>query len=169
MAVVTTKSAAITNRDATPKVLNNAGATGDTLKQVTGLATIVNGDSVASKFIFFSVPSNAYVRSLKVTCPDIGTTTAMDVGLYRTTQDGGAVVDVDYWASAVSLSGGALSKSEIIGESGAAGGLLTNFEKRIWEILGLTSDPNLVYDVVGTLTGAADAGGAVVLEAQYQV
>lgn len=169
MAVVTTKSAAITNRDATPKVLNNAGATGDTLKQVTGLATIVNGDSVASKFIFFSVPSNAYVRSLKVTCPDIGTTTAMDVGLYRTTQDGGAVVDVDYWASAVSLNGGALSKSEIIGESGAAGGLLTNFEKRIWEILGLTSDPNLVYDVVGTLTGAADAGGAVVLEAQYQV
>lgn len=169
MAVVTTKSAAITNRDATPKVLNNAGATGDTLKQVTGLATIVNGDSVASKFIFFSVPSNAYVRSLKVTCPDIGTTTAGDVGLYRTTQDGGAVVDVDFWASAVSLSGGALSKSEIIGESGAAGGLLTNFEKRIWETLGLTSDPNLVYDVVLTLTGAADAGGAVVLEAQYQV
>jgi hypothetical protein len=169
MAVVTTKSAAITNRDATPKVLNNAGVAGDTLKQATGLVTAVNGDSIGSKYIFFSVPSNAYVRSLKVTCPDIGTTTAADIGLYRTVAEGGAVVDVDYWASAVSLSGGALSKSEVINEAGAAGGLITNFEKRIWETLGLTSDPGLVYDVVATLTAAADAGGAIVLEMQYQV
>lgn len=168
MAVVTTKSAAITNRDATPKVLNNAGVSGDTLKQVSGLVTIVNGDSATSKFLFCSVPSNAYVRSVKLTSPDIGTTTTMDVGLYRTTQEGGAVVDVDYWASAASLSGGAISKSEVINEAGAAGGLNTNAEKRIWEILGLTSDPGLVYDVVGTLTGAADAGGAVLLELQFQ-
>lgn len=169
MAVVTTKSAAITNRDATPKVLALGRVQGDAVQQATGLVTVANGDSATSKYIMFSVPSNALVRSLKVSCPDIGTTTAGDIGLYRTTADGGAVVDVDFWASAVSFSGGALSKSEVVNEAGAAGGDITKFEQPIWQQLGLTADPMLMYDVVITLTGAADAGGTIVLEAQYQV
>lgn len=168
MAVVTTKAQAITNRDASPRVLSNARLLGTDLQSGKGLVTAVNGDSIASKYIFFQVPSNACFSELFVSCPDIGTTLAMDVGLYRTTQDGGAVVDVDFFASAVSLSGGALNESIITNEAGTAL-TVANMEKAIWEVLGLTADPGIMYDVVGTLTAAADAGGAILLEGRWTI
>jgi hypothetical protein len=169
MAVVTTKSASITNRDATPRVLNNGRVQGAPVIKMGELVTIVNGDSATSKFIFGSIPSNALVRSVKYSAPDIGTTTAFDLGLYRTTADGGAVVDVDYFASAVALNAGPYNKVEIGQEAGAAGGDITKAMQPVWQILGLTSDPNLMYDVVATLTGAADAGGSFIVEVDYQV
>lgn len=166
MAVVTTKSAQITNRDASPKVLSNARIVRAPVQHARGVVTAVNGDSATSKYIFCSIPSNAVPISVRASCPDIGTTTAMDVGLFRTTQDGGAVVDVDFFASALSVSGGALAKSEIVNEAGAVA-TPANGEKPIWELLGLSADPCVTYDVVGTLTGAADAGGAILLEIDY--
>lgn len=165
MAVVTTKSTQITNRDASPKVLSNSRIVRANVKHARGVVTAVNGDSANSKYIFCSVPSNAVPVSVRVSCPDIGTTTAADLGLYRTTQDGGAAVDADFFASALSLSGGALTKSEALFESGVV--TVANEEKPIWELLGLSSDPNVTYDVVGTLTGAADAGGAILVEIDY--
>jgi len=169
MAVVTVKSAAITNRDATPKVLSLGRVQGDAVQQASGLATITSGDSATSKYILFSLPSNAIVRSLKYSAPDIGTTTAADFGLYRTTADGSAVVDVDFWASAVAINAGPYNKVEIVNEAGAAGGDITKMEQPIWQQLGLTADPMLMYDVVATLTGAADGTGTLFVEAQYQV
>lgn len=165
MAVVTTKAAAITNRDSTPIVFSNARGVRAPVQKASGLVTAANGDSANSKYIFCSIPSNAMVKDVLVSCPDIGTTTAMDVGIYRTTKDGGAVVDADFFASAVSLSGGALNKSSIVNE--AAVFTVANMEKPLWEALGLAADPFLDYDVVGTLTGAADAAGAIFLEVDY--
>lgn len=167
MPVVTTKSAAITNRDATPKVINNARVTGGPVLRASGIVSAVNADSIASKYIFCSVPSNAVVASVKVSCPDIGTTAAMDLGIYRTTADGGAVVDADHFASAVSLSGGALNKSEVVNEAGVY--TVDEMEQPLWQALGLSADPAVMYDVVGTLTGAADAGGAILVEVEYTI
>lgn len=167
MPVVTTKSAAITNRDATPKVINNARVTGAPIIRAAGIVAVANGDSIASKYLFCSVPSNAIVSSVKVSCPDIGTTTAMDVGVYRSTADGGAVVDADHFASGVALNAGALNKSEVVNESGVT--TVDELEKPLWEALGLSADPALVYDIVGTLTGAADAAGSILLEVEYTI
>jgi hypothetical protein len=168
MAVVTTKSAFITNRDATPKVLTNARLARGDVQHARGVVTAVNGDSIGSKYIFFQIASNALPIDLRISCPDIGTTGAGDVGLYRTVADGGAVVDVDFFASAVSVSGGALAKTSIINE---AGNIATpaNGEKAIWELLGLSADPGIMYDVVMTLTAAQDAGGAILLEGDFAV
>ena len=69
------------------------------------------------------------------------------------------MVDVDFFASALSLSGGALNGTDITFEAAAAGGLITNAEKRVWEALGLTADPFKEYDIALTLTAAADATG----------
>jgi hypothetical protein len=164
MAVVTTKSAAITNRDAIPAVLNMGGITKGAIKQALGVVAIANGDSAASKYLVSSIPSNAIVRSVKVSAPDIGTTTAADIGLYKSTADGSAVVDADFFKAAVALNAGAITKSEVVN-----GNIITvaNMEKRVWEHLGLTTDPSLVYDVVLTLTGAADAAGSVAVEIDY--
>lgn len=164
MAVVTTKSASITNRDATPVVLSNNAVTRGAEKHAMGVVAVANGDSVGSKLLFCSLPSNATVYSVAVSSPDIGTTTAMDLGLYRSTADGSAVVDADFFTAALSVSGGALSKSQVVN-----GNIITvaNSEMRLWQHLGLSSDPSVVYDVVGTLTGAADAAGSIMVEVSY--
>src|SRR5262249_5277659 len=158
--VVTVKSTQIANRDASPRVLNNGRVQGGEVRHARGAAAIGNGDSVGSKYIVCSVPSRAIPISVRASCPDIGTTTAADVGLYRTTLDGGAVVDADFFKAAQSLSGGALAKAEVVNGNIAT---LANAEKAIWELLGLAADPCVDYDVVLTLTGAADAGGTVEL------
>lgn len=164
MAVVTTKSTQITNRDASPRVLSNSILARASTQHARDVCAIANGDSVGSKYIFFSLPSNAIVISVRESAPDIGTTTAADVGLYRTTADGGAVVDADFFKAATVLNAGAISKSEVVAGNVAT---VANGAKRIWELLGLSADPKIMYDVVLTLTGAADAAGSVLLEVDF--
>lgn len=167
MAVVTTKSTAMTNFTATPKVPNSANVVNGNLRESQGFAVIANGDSVASKYPLFPVRSSDRVSQILCYAPDIGTTTAGDLGLYRLDDEGGAVVDVDFFASALSLNGGALNGSDITFEAAAAGGLIANAEKRVWEALGLSADPHLTYQVVLTLTGAADAGGTALFRMRF--
>lgn len=168
MAVVTTKSTQITNRDSTPAVFNNGRTTKSELTHARAVVAIANGDSATSKYLAVSVPSNAVIVAVRLSAPDIGTTTAADVGLYQTTANGSAVVDADFFASAVSLNGGAINKSDVTFESGV-GYLIANGEKPLWEALALTADSARDYDVVLTLTGAADAAGSVLVEVDYTV
>lgn len=169
MGVVTTKSTAITNRDATPRVLNNASLVGSELKSVGAVASIASGDSSTSIYPLFSLPSNAVVRSLKVSSPDIGTTTVGNFGLYDTTAAGGAVVDADFFKASVSLKDGAIAKSEIVNGNVIT---LARMEKAIWELLAIADttilvDPAKMYDVALTLTGDADAAGVIFVECEY--
>jgi expansin (peptidoglycan-binding protein) len=166
MAVVTVKSKAITNRDASPRVINDSAYVDAQIRQFIGAATITNTDSVGSKFILGQIPSNALIHSLLLNAPDIGTTTAADIGLYRVTAEGGAVVDADFFKAAQALNAGPYSDIEVANANIVT---LANSEKRVYELLGLTLDPNIKYDVVLTLTGAADATGAVQLKCQYAV
>lgn len=165
MAVVAVNSTSVTNYNATPRVQNPRGkADGEVVRAINETVAIANGDSVGSTYRFGKIRSSDYVDRIRIVSADIGTTTAMDVGLYDllTATNGGTVVDADFFASAVVLNAGAVD-SDITFEAGAAGGLYTNGTKRVWEALGLTSDPAKEYDVVGTLTGAADAAGTVLL------
>ena len=164
MAVVTVKSTQITNRDALPRVPNNARSAKGDLKHARGAVAIANGDSVASKYIVCSIPSNAIPVSARISAPDIGTTTAADIGLYRNTVDGGAVVDADFFKAAQALNAGPYAKVEVVNSNVAT---LALAETPIWALLGLTADPCVEYDVVLTLTGAADAAGTAMLEIDY--
>jgi len=164
MSVVTTKSAAITNRDASPSVLNNGAITKADLRKAIGVVSIASGDSVASKYIACSIPSNAVVSSALISSPDLGTTTAADFGLYQSTQAGGAAVSSQFFKAGVVLNAGPITKTECL-----LGNIITvaTMEKRVWELLGLASDPGTHYDVVLTLSGAADGSGSVAVEIQY--
>lgn len=167
MAVVTVKSGPITNRDTLPVVSNNAFTSGGMIRESVGTVEVANGDSIASKYIFASIPSNARVSQVLLYCDDVGTTTLSDFGLYRTTADGSAVVDADFFGSAVSLSGGALNGTDITHESAVFDP--DDAEKQIWSALGLSADPGVMYDVVGTLTAAADAAGTITLKIRFVV
>lgn len=166
MAVVTVKSAQITNRDATPKVLNNPAITNSRAKKIISKVTVTSGNSIGSVYIFGSIPSNAVVSQLLIYSDDLGTTTIADFGLYDTTANGGVVVDADFFASAVSLKDGALNGSDITHE--AAGAFpIASAEMPLWQALGLTSDPCKMYDLAATLTAACDGTGSVVAKCEF--
>lgn len=165
MAVVTVKSGAITNRDATPRVKSNANLEGGMLRESVGTVEITSGDSSASKYILCQVPSNARMSQLLLYSDDIGTATIADFGLWRTTDDGGAVVDADFFGSAVSLKDGAVNGTDIVHESAVFDP--DDIEKMLWQALGLSADPKISYDIVAQLTAAADATGTLTLKARY--
>jgi ribosomal protein S28E/S33 len=165
-AVVTVKSTLVTGRDALPAVIKNRILQRSEVLHARCIQAIANGDSVGSKYICFELPSNAVPVSVRISAPDIGTTTAADVGLYDTTANGSAVVDADFFKAAVVLNAGAIAKSEIVNGNVVT---LANSEKRIWELLGLTKDSQKNYDVALTLTGAADAAGTILVEMDYVI
>jgi len=166
MAVVAVKSTSVSNYTSQPRVPVPRGlADGEVVRAINDSVAVASGDSIASIYRFGKIRSSDYTDRVKLISADIGTTTAGDLGLYDllSATNGGTVVDVDYFASAVSLSGGAID-SDVTYEAQAAGGIYTNGNKRVWEALGLTSDPGKEYDVALTLTAAADAAGTVRLQ-----
>lgn len=172
MAVVTVKSTQITNRDAVPRVISNPASIAGAMQQFSATAEAANGDSIASKYVMGQIPSNAYGEVIKLYCDAI-TSGAADVGIYRTTGDGGAVVDVDFYASAQSIAAAIATGTEIQHEADAtdagAGFGLADLEKPLWQRLGFTVDPCCVFDVVLTLTAATTAAGTIGLRAYWAI
>jgi len=170
MAVVTTKAAGITNRDSSPQVKINSILGAGVLREAVGKVEIANGDSIASRYVLCEIPSNARVSQVLVYSDDVGTTTVADFGLYQTTANGGAVADVDFFASALVLNAGALNGTDITYEAANTG--VTDpdaCEKFVWQALGLSADPKLMYDVCATLTAAADGAGTLSIKVRYVV
>jgi hypothetical protein len=163
MAVVTLKSTVITNRDATPQVINDGRLERGSLRRSAGYVTAGAADSIASKYALVSLPSTAIVAGVILSCAAL-TSGAADIGVYRNTADGGAVVDVDLFASAQSVAT-ALVKSNVTNESGNY--TLALQEQPLWQAAGLTANPGGSLDIVITLTAALTAGGLIGLEVYY--
>lgn len=170
MAVVTTKAAGITSRDSSPQAKINSALAAGLLRESVGKVEVASGDSSASKYILCEIPSNARVSQLLIYSDDIGTGTVADFGLYQTTANGSAVVDVDFFASALVLNAGALNGTDITYEAANTGTTDPDAgEKFLWQALGLSADPKISYDVVATLTVAADAAGTLLARLRYVV
>lgn len=174
MSQVKVKSTSVSNGTATPRVQNLPGIeNGCVVRAINALATLTSGDSAnttyaagASVYRFGKIRSSDFVDRVRIdSTADMGTTTVVDVGLYDLGDSSapGAVVDQDFFGSSVSLKDGALSNTDLTFESAAAGGLIANAEKRVWEALGLSSDPNKEYEVCMTLTAACDGTGTALL------
>ena len=165
MAIVDRKSQAITNATATPVVFNSPARGYGEVKEVVAVIASAADDTANSIGRFFRLPSNARVSNLLITAADATTAGAIDVGLY--TVDGGAVVDADFFASALDLAAGPYAEAEIKHES-TVSYTTANVEKMIWELLGLTSDPGKEYDVAYTITTTFNGGPtAIALKARY--
>ena len=162
MAVNAYKTVSITNLDATPILRANPWVHGGNSKQFAGTVEAVNGDSIGSTYRFFRVGSWMRPVSLTLFC-DALTGGAADLGLYRAAADGGAVVDQDLFSTAVSVASAITTGTNIRFEQDD----VANVEKRIWELLGLTADPNLEYDVALTLTAALTASGTLALQGVF--
>lgn len=169
MAVVNTKSTAVTNADAATQTNLSLKIAGGRLRESVGTVEAVNGDSIGSTFRLARIRSNDRVSRVMLSCDAI-TTCAGDVGIYDIAANGGAVVDADFFASAQSLAA-ALVNQDVTHEADAAdagaGFGLADVEKPLWQALGLAADPYKLYDIAVTLTAAAASNGTIAMKVQY--
>lgn len=165
MATENVKSGAITNRDATPAVLSNGQ--GGAVQRAFGTVEAAAAGDAGSTYRMCSIPSNARAIRVVLGCDDLGTTATLDVGIYQTTANGAAVVDADFFASAINANSAAVAETMVSHESGFYN--LDDIEKPLWEALGLSADPGRFYDVVVTSNGDIDAAGTITLVVDYVV
>jgi len=170
MATVSVYSTAITNRNATPRVLNNARISKGAMQLVAGTVEASAADDIGSKYFFCTLPSNARVAQVLLSCDDVGSTGLVDIGIYQTTANGAAVVDADFFASAQALTT-ALGQTDITFETAGANASygVDDIEKPLWEALGLTVDSKIDYDVVATATQAVELAGTISLQVSYAI
>lgn len=130
-------------------------------------ATIPNAadDTAASVFRFGRVPSNATIKSVKLT-NGASTAGALDIGVHNVLdKSAGAAVDADLFGSAVSIITAA-ANSEVISESGTV--TATNRVEPLWKLAGLAEDPGGFFDVTATIsTTFVAAAVGLYLDVQY--
>lgn len=163
MAAENLKSGVITNRDATPVTLTTANP--GQVMRAYGVVEAAGGDA-GSTYRFCTVPSNAKMVRAFYSCDDLGTGLTLNIGLYQTTANGGAVVDADFFASALDVATSAIAVTEITFERGAT--LIDELEEPLWERLGLSADSQRDYDVTAVSVSAA-ATGTVAVWVEYVI
>ena len=140
------KSAYITNATATPRVLTNSSKSNGRLFEASGVVTPAADQADDTIMRVVRVPSNARISEVLLNAADATTGGAIDIGVYQTEDNGGAVVDRDLFASALALTGGPFLNSDQTFESteytvaereAAVGstGPLRRFEPRVRHLL----------------------------------
>ncbi len=164
---LTLKSVSITNREATPSVANSPGRGGATkIKSVFGyFASVPASLSTTSIIRMVDVPSNAVVHRVVFESED-QVAGKFDIGVYRNNADGGAVVDVDLFASAAETAG-AFARLEVTNES--TNYTLDKQNQPLWEAAGLLVDPKSSLDIALTVvtTAVTTGTGKVGLLVEY--
>lgn len=163
MAVNHYKSTVITNLDATPPVKPAVEDMRGRLKVIPFTAEFADNDDIGSTLRIGRVHTDHRVLSIMIFC-DTLTGGAADIGLYRTAADGGAVVDVDAYASAQTIATANRVGIECAFEARDINKML-NY---VWQDGGYTTNPNYDLDIALTLTAQiTDPGtlsGYIVLE-----
>lgn len=126
------------------------------LREVVGVIATAADDTANSIHRYVRVPSNARISELLFSSADASSAGKYDFGIYRTTEDGGALVDVDLFASAFDLTGGLFANFDITFESLEY--TFAESETPLYDVLGITDDPNIEYDIVGLVTTTFNGG-----------
>lgn len=160
------KSAQITNRDASPTVLNSpfTGVPARMQSAYARIGAVGTTDVLNDVYRMVEVPSNARIVSVRHFNAALGGSSAGDVGVYRNVRDGGAVVDADLFGSAVSFVS-AVNGTEISFESTQY--TIAEREQPLWQVLGFTSDPNTTFDIAITLTATVNTSGDIGLYVDF--
>ena len=154
-------STLISNRAATPRVANDPWNNAVIKNTGVGVCAVTTSEDVGNVLSFTQIKANAVVRSVNLSCTAVAVGGAMDIGVYRTADDGGTVVDADLFASGFDLSTGPHSNTDITFESGEY--TLAESMKPLWEVIGLNSDPNREYDLTAVVSTTFNGGPTSIL------
>lgn len=174
MAVFNLKSTAISNRDATPKVLTDAlVSNGEVLSAEGYVQSGSAADSVGSTYKLVHIPSNARVRALFLRNDAFGGSAAINLGVYYPSfipgggnlnpALAGTVISANLFASAYSVV--AAGAAEVINQSGSI--TIAKMEMPLWQMAGLAADPMIDLDIVAAVSTVFAASGYIGLEATY--
>jgi hypothetical protein len=144
----------VTNREA--KSLIDTELAAGRLQEIVGVATTSATQADTDTIHFVRVPSNAIISQVLISAADATTAGAINIGVYQTQENGGAVVDADLFASALDLTGGPFNNADQTFESGEY--TYAESEQPLWEVLGLSQDPNIEYDIVGDVSTTFNGG-----------
>jgi len=133
------------------------------LRESVGTLETAAADDDDSVFRFMPVHSSWRISEILLACDALTGSTSWDIGLYSV--GAGAVVDSDLFASAVNISSGLAAWTNQALESGTAG--IENVEKQIFELLGLTVDPNLEYDMCMLANTIGSGVGTISMKIRY--
>lgn len=162
------KSAYITNATATPRVLTNSSKSNGRLFEASGVVTPAADQADDTIMRVVRVPSNARISEVLLNAADATTGGAIDIGVYQTEDNGGAVVDRDLFASALALTGGPFLNSDQTFESTEY--TVAESEKPLWEVLGLSADSNREYDICCVVETVFNGGPtAIGLKVRYVI
>lgn len=140
----------IGNAVATPSVLTDASKSVGVLREASSAATVSASQASGDTIRLVRVPSNARISQVLLSTGDAVTAGAINIGVWQTADNGGAVVDADLFASALALTGGPFLNSEQTFESGEY--TYAESAKPLWEVLGLSADSNRDYDIVAEVS-----------------
>lgn len=166
MAAVNTKATIITNADADPKVKNSQILFNGVVREQVGTLEIAAADDTASVYRLARVHSSWRISQLTAFCDAITSGTDYDFGLYRTADDGGAVVDANAYADGQTLASASLTGLELLFEGGSAKGV-EKIEQAVWQDAGYTSDPGYWLDICATGDTPGSGAGTLSLRTRY--
>lgn len=170
MAVVNILSTQQTNFAAQPVVLSSAYYTGGSDQVATDVCAMGASDSAGSTYRFFKIPSNALLNQLLVMNDANTAGTSYKVGVLLAA-GGGVVVagsDAIFIPAGTTLATARNVWTNLLFPAIASNSAaVANAKLRVWELLGLTSDPDLVYDLAVTAVTAGSAGGNLALQASW--
>lgn len=160
-------STQVTNARATPVVKADPEVFGR-LYSKCGVIAPAAGETSTNFFRTLVVPSNACIRSVKLTCADATSAGKIDVGIYQTPANGGLSVDSDFLTDAFVLTDGPYFAAEIMND--LAPYTPAKRVQPLWQALGLTSDPHRDYDVVVLVDTTFNGGPtSMMIEVLYTV
>lgn len=162
------KSTHITNATAVPAVFTNAAKSNGNLQEAIGVVSPAADQADDTIMRMVRVPSNARVSEVLLCAADATTGGKIDIGVYETEDNGGAVVDRDLFAAALDLTGGPFDNADQTFESGEY--TYAESEKPLWEVLGLAADPQKDYDICCVVETVFNGGPTtIVLKVRYVI
>lgn len=171
------KSTSITNLDSSPPVTNTRGmGAPGSLQYVAGYVTAVAADAAGSTYQLVRVPSNCIVKRLTIESEAQGAG-KINLSVYYSDSatDGtqpplqGVIVPTtgdQFFASDIDLAS-AVTPTDVTNESGNY--TIDKRDKRLWDALGLTSDPGGFFDIVAVVhtTAITTGTGKIRLACEY--
>jgi len=169
MGVANTKSTGITNSDAGfPSVHNNNFLVKGPMYCAAGTAAVVAADASGSVYRFARVPSGCRVHGMRIFSDAISGATSATVGLYNiqdTAGNQGAAVSAALFATGIDLSVAQTEPYDVIFNNLG----ISNVEKRLWELLGLSADPMIMYDICVVGTTLSSSSGNIAMQIEFTI
>lgn len=165
MAVVNTKSTAITNADeAQPRVQTQSWIERGSPVIAVGTVEVAAADDDTSVYRLVRIPSGARIHKVELMSDAITGATDYNLGLYKPAYTGGGiVVDDNLIADALDFSSGNTVPVEVTFDQID----IDDIEKRVWELLALSADPHTEYDIALTSVTNGTGAGTISIRVTY--